>query len=233
MKQMRLLIALLMLFGSSLTSFAQSPEITSELKTFSVNFDYGLSTTYKSKLLESNDVGSSTRYGLGINAGGRKQLGVSYVVDTSVVAFETVTGSITSTWTDWIIEYRFWLISLGVVFGNNYFKATKDSADLFESYGVGGYGGYFSLKIPLPANALLHFDYTTCAAGTVTEVDKKTLAIGSRADMDLGAQVNLTRKMFDFVFGYRTRAYSMTFEETAYAESVVSTYLGIRMGSEF
>ncbi len=50
-------------------------EIEAGLKTIYLSTDYAL-TTHKSELVESNDTGSSIRYGLGFNVGDQKQLGV-------------------------------------------------------------------------------------------------------------------------------------------------------------
>jgi len=50
---------------------------------------------------------------------------------------------------------------------------------------------------------------------------------------DIGANIPLTKKTFDFIFGYKYRTYAITVEGTAYKELHNTTYIGFQSGWQF
>ena len=186
--------------------------------------NYGL-TTYKSKLVASNDTGSSVTYGLGANAGSEKQLGFEYRVETQTTPFALTSSSIASVWTSTIVKYRLWYIDLGIVIGNAKITSKRESEEILDVIGS-GYGGYGGLLIPMGRNSLLYLNGMSVATAKPVDTKARVIAVGSRTDIDFGTRIGILKKGLDFTLGYRRRSNTIT-------EAATTTYFGFHTGINF
>ena len=73
------------------------------------------------------------------------------------------------------------------------------------------------------------------SVATASPVDKKerTIALGSRLDIEVGGRFALSRKFLNFDVGYRRRSNSVTESDVAYNELQTATFLGFSFGHIF
>ncbi len=204
---------------------------TAESDTAYLFGNYGL-TTYKSKLVASNDTGSSVTYGLGANAGSEKQLGFEYRVETQTTPFALTSSSIASVWTSTIVKYRLWYIDLGIVIGNAKVSAKRESEEILDVIGS-GYGGYGGLLIPMGRNSLLYLNGMSVATAKPVDTKARVIALGSRTDIDFGTRIGILKKGLDFTLGYRRRSNTITEAATVFSELQTTTYFGFHTGINF
>lgn len=212
---------------------ANASEITDTSKGDTAYFftNYGL-TTYKSKLLASNDTGTALTYGVGAHAGSEKDLGFEYRVESQTTALPLTTSSITTSWTSTIIKYRLWMFELGAVIGNAKVAATRESVEILNVVGS-GYGGYFGFMTPVGKNNLLYLNAMSVATTKPVDSEARVISLGSRTDIDFGARIGVMKHGLDFTMGYRRRSNAITEAGTAFAELQTATYFGFQTGMDF
>ena len=207
-------------------------EIEAGLKTIYFSTDYAL-TTHKSELVESNDTGSSIRYGLGFNVGDQKQLGVVLLTESSAINFLLNETATTLLFRDTRITYRFGYFYVGVV--SAYAEAAAvaaDGTDMFSGRGT-GYGYAAGAYIPVGGKSLLQIDITSASVSSFLNKDEDvTVAIGSRMDIDISGHIPISKRYFTLDLGYRQRTLPITYNSVSYSESMQKTYIGFTMGNE-
>jgi hypothetical protein len=224
----------ILIFGCILAaspSFAEVTDIDKQTRTAYLIADYGLAT-YKSKLVDSNDTGTTMSYGIGAHVGELQLVGISARRETSTFSFLLNDSSIKSFWQDIRISYRWGYAYLGAIIGSAEMLASKESEDLFDLTG-NGFGGTVGFIVPVTSKALVKLDISSVTISQVVEKDKKQVTLGPRLDIDLGASVDLSKRMWDFIFGYRQRTNSISVDGTSYAELRTATYLGFQAGVDF
>jgi hypothetical protein len=204
---------------------------TSEGDTAYFFTNYGL-TTYKSKLVASNDTGTALTYGIGAHAGSEKELGFEYRVESQTTALPLTTSSITSVWTSTVIKYRLWMFELGAVIGSAKVTAKRESEEILDVVGS-GYGGYGGFLVPIGKNNLLYLNAMSVATTKPLDTKARVITLGSRTDIDFGARIGVMKHGLDFTIGYRRRSNSITEAGTAFAELQTATYFGIQTGMDF
>lgn len=219
----------LMLLSS--TAHAVEAEIEQQLRTAYLDADFGAST-YKSKLQLQNDTGNTMRVTVGANVGAKKDVTIRLIRESTPINFEYSTGSITSLWNQTAITYRLGFFYFGPVISQVAMEATKDGAPLFTLTGS-GYGGAAGFLCPLSKGTLLHLDVVEAGISQIQEKEQKPVTFGPRINVDLGGSVDITKRALDFIFGYRYMKHSITYNETANAELMTTTYLGLSTGFDF
>jgi hypothetical protein len=189
-------------------------------------------TTYKSKLVASNDAGSAVTFGIGAHAGSKKQVGFEHRIETQATTFALTTSSIASVWTSTIIKYRIWWFELGAVVGNAKVVAKRESAEILNVTGS-GYGSYGGLLIPLGKNNLLYLNGMSVATTKASDTEARVIALGKRTDIDIGARIGILRKGLDFTTGYRQRSNTITESASVHSELQTTTYVGMQAGIDF
>jgi hypothetical protein len=227
----RWLMTIVTLTLLSLSPTALADEISDLADTAYFFGDYGLAT-YKSKLVDSNDTTGAVTYGIGTHAGQDKQLGVEYRVESQTTNFTLNKSKIASIWTSTIIRYRLWVFELGPVIGRAKVTASREDAEILDVVGS-GYGGYFGFLIPAGKNSVIYANAMSVASSEVVDKKERTIALGSRLDMEIGSRIGITKKALDFTMGYRRRSNSITEAGTSYAELMTSTFIGMHTGFDF
>lgn len=214
-----------------LPSRAGAQEFDRRLKTIYLGGDYGLST-YKSKLVESNDTGSITSYSIGANIGTDKSAAFVLRSDQSSIAFALNESKIESSWRDTIIRYRWGYVYFGAIIGQTTWDVKRTAEDLFAGTGS-GYGGNFGLLLPLGNRNLFTIDIASVTASSFVEKNEKDVKMGARTDISMWSNIGLTRDAIDLLVGYKQRSHSVSYDGTSYAEVHTATFFGLQMGSDF
>ena len=194
------------------------------------DIDYGFST-YKSKLLQSNDTSSSLRYAVGVYAGRDKTISVAISSDSASTAFELNSSQYDTTFFDTYIRYHFWYLYFGAMINSTTMKATNDSGTVFDLTGS-GFGGNFGGRFPFGKGSEVIFNVDSVTTSEVQEITNTTVSVNPRLLIDIGASFNVTRRLIDFIVGYRMNTYSVT-TDSSYAESLTTTYFGVGFDTVF
>lgn len=224
-------IAFALYLAAPFSANASDAELEQQLKTAYISADFGAST-YKSKLELQNDTAYTTHFTLGAYVGAAKDVNIRLVRDMATINFELNTGSLKPVWSQTAITYRLGYFYFGPVMGSVAMEATKDGLPLFTMTGT-GYGGATGIMFPASKSTVLHLDVLECGITQIQEKEQKDVTFGPRLSADIGASVDLTKKVFDFIFGYRYTKHTITYEGTANAELMTTTYLGFAMGFDF
>jgi hypothetical protein len=214
----------------SASAFAAPPD-SSAYQTAYLYADYGLAT-YKSELLKANDTNGVVQYGLGFNAGENDRVGMQLRSDTTTVTFAIPSSSLQTAWQDYIISARLSYFNLGFMLSSLKMTANDAGTDLFDLRG-NGYGFYLNGVIPFDRRSFAYLTIMSTSISDIVEKDEKPVTVGPRLDVDLGSSFAVTRKVLDFVVGYRRRTYSVTAESASGNELMTATYFGFRLGTNF
>ncbi len=211
---------------------ALAQDVESGLKTIYLNSDYAL-TTHKSKLVESNDTGSSLRYSLGFNVGDQKELGVVLQTESSAIKFLLNETSTSLLFRDTRITYRLGYFYFGAVSGYAEAEAVAaDGTDMFSGRGT-GYGYIAGAYLPVGGRSLLQIDIASVSTSSFLNKDETvTVSLGSRLDIDISGHIPISKKYMTLDLGYRQRSLPIVYNSTSYTESMQKTYIGFTLGNE-
>lgn len=226
-----LIAALWISLAAGFSSKAYAQGVESSLKTIHLDADYAM-TTHKSELVESNDTGSSIRYGVGFNVGAQKELGIVLQTESSTISFLLNDTAVSLLYRDTRITYRLGYFYLGAV--SAYAEASAEGADGAEMFSGRGSGfGYTAGALIPVGKSLLQVDVTSAAISDFLNKDEAvTVALGSRMDIDISGHIPISRRYFKLDLGYRQRTQPITYQGTAYTETMQKTYLGFSMGTD-
>lgn len=199
--------------------------------TFYLDLTFGF-TTYKSEMVANNDYSTQSSFTIGGNAGSMREFGFYIKQETNTTAFELNTSSIASSWLDMGLRYRFWgYFYLGIIFSQLEMVSSNQGTDELNAQGK-GMGGNTGFIIPFGKDGIFFFDATSASFTSGINSLDQTVTFGTRTDIDLGAAIDITKKAFDFLIGYKQRTFSIT-TNAAYVETIYQTYIGARWASFF
>jgi len=221
------LVLSLLIFSSG----AMADEMTDRTSTAYLFTDYGLGT-YKSLLVESNDTMGVVTYGFGLSAGQERNLGFEYRQEKQTINFQVNKSSLVSNWTSTIFKYRYWWLELGAVIGGLKMKVEREGDEILDIVGD-GYGGYFGMLIPMTRGNVAYLNAMSVATASPVDKKERTIAVGSRLDLEVGGRFPISRNLLDCNIGYRRRTNSITEGGTAYTELQTATFLGFSIGRTF
>ncbi len=225
----RTIFAMLMLHLGMPSGAAYGAD-TDSAPTLSFKLDYGPST-YKSELVDSNDTSYSMRYSVGIFAGETKSVVFAIKSDSNTTTFALNESEITTAWQETHILYRWTYFYVGAVISSLTMASNKEAADLFELAG-NGYGGTLGTTIEFGRGGMFYLDVASVSIANVSEINQQDVSFGARTDIDIGCSFDITRRLLDISFGYRTRTLPVTLGESA-AETLSTTYLGLNTSLYF
>jgi len=245
---------LITVFGSSVALGANGDPYS---PSFFVDVDGGY-TTYKSSLVANNDTSTAIHYGLGAYAGANHTLGMRIDRSSSSVSFALNSSKLVETWQDVQLLYRFGVVSLGAVItssswvvssppldSNNKPAADGTPVSLIDVVSS-GYGVSTGLSLPITNRSALESSvlYTLAAPGrakaaaanadaaTVT-ASQRTTVVGPRMETQIGGRIGLTRNMIDAICGFRYTTFSLTVDNVAHHETMITTYVGLAANWNF
>ncbi|MGE0172906.1 MAG: hypothetical protein AB7T49_08980 [Oligoflexales bacterium] len=198
--------------------------------TLFIDANYGFAT-YKSKLVESNDLGSELRYGIGGNAGEDHQFGFRVVSQTDTTSFALNESKIATTWEDSEFRYQWGYVSLGLLISRIGLQASREGTEVIDVSGS-GYGGSLGLTAPIGRSGTYYLDVQSATASAFHNTLDEEVTSATRMDIDTGARFRLTKNLMSLIVGYKQRTASYK-TDASYAEAVYTTYLGLRFAFFF
>ncbi len=246
------------LFGAFLTAHGANAQDSGKfVHTFYLDTTGGIST-HKSEMANSNDTGSIVGVEFGVWAGSRRNLGVSLRQEQATIAFELNEATKTYAHQDVIFRYRFSFmpIYIGGGISNSTWGASRTDDDDPDTTMTGttvepylnmttkGYAGNFGAFIPIGKSSTIFLDAMSVSPNAIQAsiversdstftTEDVSLAMSSRTDVNFGASLKITKKMLDFLVGYKMTTYTMTIKDETYAEQDTLTYIGLRTGWTF
>ena len=188
-------------------------------------------TSSKSKLVGSNDTGTALRYGLGAYAGSNSNLAFLLHFDRDVTNFQLNDSQVDMNWQDTRVRYHMSYFYLGAVLSRLEMKAERETVEIVDAAGS-GMGFNAGTMFTVGRNGSIAFDILSVSVPNMKNSVDQTLAIKSRLDIDIGASIDLTSKLLDMTFGYKTRNLTIV-TDTSYQDILTSTYVGLRMSLYF
>ncbi len=213
----------------SLPALAKSSQLSSFTPSFYVNASYGFSS-YKSKLVASNDTSTGFNYELGGYAGRDAIFGFALKNSSTSTTFELNNSSNAISWQDTILKYRFSYIYLGPLFTTVSYKVNNQGSDTIEASGS-GIGANVGLLFPISSKGAVMVDIVTVSPSQVVNKLTAEIDIKSRLDIDLSGLFPITRSI-DFLSGYRQQTHQVTTDST-YKETYLLTYFGFQFSLSF
>lgn len=210
---------------------ARAQEVEERLNHTYIDFKYG-SSTHKSLTLESNDTAYTMAYGFGVWAGSDRSMGMSWNREATTTTFELATATLAETWEDMVFRYRYGSFYSGIIMSNLLMTGSTGSTDLFDARGS-GYGVNVGLLIPVSKTALMHVDVKSVNIASAMEQTEQAFTVTARTDVDIGTTIDITKRLIDFIFGYRQRTYTIAAGSTSGLETHTMTYVGFALGFEF
>jgi len=211
-------------------AFLQNPKAMAEDRSvypgFLFHLNYGMSTT-KSKLVASNDTGTSLGYGIGGFAGSSRNLEFNLGFETDSTAFLLNDSKIVYDWQDTKLNYHLGYFYAGAVFSRLNLKVNAQGADTVDAAGS-GYGASLGFLTPVGRGGSLRIDVTTVSIATMKNALVTEVSVPSRLDIDIGSAVDIWGKWLDFTFGYRMRTVTVK-NASSFSDTETSTYLGLRV----
>lgn len=186
---------------------------------------YGF-TTSKSKLVASNDLGSTFSYGLGSYAGKEAVLGFHLGFSTDTIAYELNTSSITLGWQETAIHYRMGPFYIGPIFGQVDVKSSKEGSDIIDAKGS-GIGGTTGLIMSVGRKSAIYLKVSSLSISAMKDTSDQTVSVNSRFDIDIGTSIKISRDLFSLIFGYKQRTMAISYG-SSYNEAMYTTYFGFR-----
>ncbi|MBI2601790.1 MAG: hypothetical protein HYW48_01935 [Deltaproteobacteria bacterium] len=193
----------------------------------------GALTTYKSKIVKSNDTSFTVGFQLGTWGGEDHTFGTGLSYETNTTNFEygenETSSSIASTFQDIAFRYRLGFFYLGVVLSQSQFLVNRYDVEYLDMLGTGA-GGNGGLVLVVGRRGRIFLDLTFVSTLNVKESlqsDDAAPAIGSRTDIFFGGTVGITRSALDFVVGLKQRTYSLEVAGESFAEVQTMTWLGL------
>ncbi len=215
----------------SLSARVSADEFDDRIRTIYMYGDYGLGT-YKSTLMESNHTNGIVTYGVGTYSGYDRVLGIDHRVESATTTFALNSSSLQMIWKTTAIKYRVWAFELGPVIGSVTAKANREGTDIMEAVGE-GYGGYFSISMPVGKNNTFDMRATQVSTGEMIDKQQRVVAVGPRLDLELSSRIVIAKRGFDAMIGYRRRTYSITEGGSGYLELQTATCVGFVTGFNF
>ncbi len=182
-------------------------------------------------MLLSNDTGTALRYGVGTFAGSDGQIGFQLMNDSDTTTFALNSSALSNIWQDTTIRYYMGPFYVGALFTRAEIKAKNQGVDTIDAAGS-GMGGGVGLLWPVGRGGSISLDIATASIPKMKNSLPQEIAIGQRLDLDLGASVDITSRLLDFTFGYRTRTLGIK-ADANYTENFYQTYVGLRMSFFF
>ena len=189
-------------------------------------------TTYKSEMIVQNDTSTHLTYSIGGFAGAQRQYGFYVKTDANTTAFEINSSSVQMTFRDTGIRYRLGYVYLGVVFSQLDILSNNAGTDSLDA-SAGGTGGNFGVQIPMAKAGTFYIDATSVSFQNPRNALTDEVTFGARTDIDLGAGLDISKKAFDFLLGYRIRTFAINAAGTSGTESISTTYIGLRTAAFF
>jgi len=210
------------IYGSSLTQQTMTAYVQGDM----------VLNTYESEAAGSKESNTSTTWKIGVYAGESRKLGIQFRSSENYVPFDLNESSLAASWKDTIMQWRLGWFYPALAVGLSEIEVSSSSDASFDLFGA-SVGAGLGVFIPLFRKAVFHA--TTMVFETPNSWDKKgeDVKLGQRIEQDIGTSIDLTKDTIDFVVGYRTRSYTVSWNGNTYNENNQGAYAGLKFGLYF
>lgn len=203
-------------------------ELAKRTESINVEADYSV-PVIKSDTVGGTDFGHSYRAAVSAYAGATKALGIAVRYEKSAADFSQVDATTEAEWIDFRLTHRFWVLYPTLVAGSVAIKTTEDGLGLVDAVGLTRGGGLL-VKVPVGADALIHFETIYSAVVRTVDVEGRDVGVGARLDVDLGASAPVLLDQLRATAGYRYRSYAVSIDDSSEREFGSGPYLGFSLG---
>ena len=189
-------------------------------------------TTYKSKLVESNDTTTSSGYRLIFHSGAENTAAAVLENTTQNTNFELNQSLVQIINQD--VQFRkYWgPVYFGLMFSTTNIASNKESTNQIDAIG-NGMGGIFGLNLHLGSANLGYFNYRTVSGSAAKDALGNEVALGSRSELQIGGKLGWKKRWYYLDVGLRYTNFSVTVAGTSYAELNITTWFGLGASTMF
>ena len=112
------------------------------------------------------------------------------------------------------------------------FEVKSAGADLFAGTGS-GFGANLGVMFPVGNRNLFTVDYSSVAASKFVEKNDQDVKMGARVDINMSANIGITRDNLDVIVGYKQRTHGISYLGTSYSDVHTATFFGFQAGADF
>lgn len=188
--------------------------------------------TSKSGLVESNDTGMLTTYGLNVFAGQTKSLSVHLEGSSAAFAYELNDTKLSTSDLTFSVRVHFSHFFIGGFAGTLEATAERADGESFEAYAT-LYGANFGAGLALSRGFWIGLDGRYAMPTDIKEADKQDVTLGAKTEGRVFFSYDLTRKLFDLQAGFLYGIQDASFLGTGDGETITAPFLGILMNSDF
>jgi hypothetical protein len=207
-------------------------------------------SVYESKMVASNDTGTTLRYGFGVWAGASHSVGMLLERESSAFTFKLNSSSIAVNWQDVAMRCRWGPLYAGALISTSSWVVKAPPLDATGKPTVGatpvefidiqttGYGLQTGLSLPIGKSGSVFAEVKDVPSGVVLAQEPEAgvappkTTMGARTEFELGGALALTKSL-EATAGFRDRSYQLTVGGTAYKEQLNTTYLGLQANFYF
>lgn len=189
-------------------------------------------TTYKSKLVDSNDTSFSYAYAVQLNAGEGQYFGAFYRSEANTTSFTyastTASSKIASTFDDYGFRLLLGPVHIQVILDTITLAVTKEDVEFLDALASGiGFGGGIFLPLNKMSKFFLGYNYYLPATFKDSIQGTTEVKLASRSEMEVGGILKLTKRALELEIGYRQSAFNISVAGTGYDEEKTSTWLAL------
>ena len=222
-------VSMCLLFGSNKMQARHFDQNRRSTVAFEVG---GGLTTYKSKLVESNDTSTSSGYSLILHAGVDNTAAAVLDNITQATNFELNESQVQLVNQD--IHFRKYLgpVYLGPMFSTTSITSNKEATDQIDAIGT-AIGGIFGLDLAIGKANLIYFNYRTVSGSAAKDNLANEVALTSRSEIYLGGKLGWARSWYYLDVGLRYNTFSLSVAGTNYDELNIITWFGLGASTQF
>lgn len=189
-------------------------------------------TTYKSKIVESNDTSTTTGYRLLIHGGSTNSVAAIYENNTVATAFELNASAVTINYQDFQFR-RYWGPAfIGPIFSTTSALINKEGTDLTDAMSS-GIGGIFGVETLFSRSYLAYLNYRTINGTIGKDQLQTTFLVSNRTDLRIGAQLRQKGSWWYTDLGIRYTNFTVTIDGTSFAEFNLTSWVGLGASATF
>lgn len=185
--------------------------------------------TYKSELLESNDIGTGIEYALGVHAGSENQIAAILSQRTEAVSYALNEASYASSEQSFVFRYYLGVFYLGVGIGSSKstYKTANSTEVVLEQRNFLGQLGFIWAVF---RDGELFADIMAVSPSDTSGENFENSSLEMKTTGHLGTTFKITRRSLRFSFGIRYASRSGTIEGVTGSEVVTTPIVGFTYG---
>jgi hypothetical protein len=222
-------------------------DLTKQTQTFFLRGEAGW-TTYESQAAASNGTGSSASMTIGGFAGENRLLGVFMTAHDVTMPFELNRSNVRRSVRDLRMQARLAFVYPSIIVSQTDTKVSLDAVSESEAAALSlspreesvvcdvfgnSVGAGLGIHAAMTEKIVVHADVAMLQGSSASDRDGKRVQLGQRQDIQVGANVDVTKDMVDLVMGYRVQNFDFTVDDVKFEEKMTTPYAGLQLGVYF